>query len=387
MRRRASSSDKTDLTTDEIRKSILRGAKSGCTQLGFSGGEPTIREDFIELVEYGKSLGYELIAVTTNGFRMAYLSYAEALIDAGLTSVNISVHGACSQTHNAMMRTPDAFTLAIKAIQNVQKIKRKTKSRIEMMSMCLGSPSVLKEFPEHIRLMGQLGIRLHMIQPFIMNPGNTDFAMRMHSDYAQLAEAVRAGSEVARLHGGHIKLFNTPVCMFWDIEGALERQRAPLTATHVGRVRPRNTRKLKRNFGYYRIEQCRTCDEPCNGFRIESFPQASIVNDITKAIEDHCGASPHEDLWIGGLELLKPGSLERVLVKAREHAPGKVALVTKSRSRSYSEQYSQPILKLVDEIEYTEDNYVEWLQKVEDYGWEGLMLRDGNSYYENKRTS
>ena len=130
MRRRASSSDKTDLTTDEIRKSILRGAKSGCTQLGFSGGEPTIREDFIELVEYGKSLGYELIAVTTNGFRMAYLSYAEALIDAGLTSVNISVHGACSQTHNAMMRTPDAFTLAIKAIQNVQKIKRKTKSRI-----------------------------------------------------------------------------------------------------------------------------------------------------------------------------------------------------------------------------------------------------------------
>src|SRR3954470_11507114 len=57
---------KPDLSTDEIKSRIPYGEKTGYRQIGFSGGEPTIRPDMIDLVAYARSLGYELIAITTN---------------------------------------------------------------------------------------------------------------------------------------------------------------------------------------------------------------------------------------------------------------------------------------------------------------------------------
>ena len=43
--------DQLDLDTGQIRDRIVWAAEHGYDQLGFSGGEPTIRPDFIELVE------------------------------------------------------------------------------------------------------------------------------------------------------------------------------------------------------------------------------------------------------------------------------------------------------------------------------------------------
>lgn len=57
-------SNNNELSTDEIKKIISEAEKIGCRDMGFSGGEPFMREDFLEILEYSKRYP---IHVLTNG--------------------------------------------------------------------------------------------------------------------------------------------------------------------------------------------------------------------------------------------------------------------------------------------------------------------------------
>jgi hypothetical protein len=280
------------------------------------------------------------------------MSYAKTLIEAGLNSVNISIHGATAKTHNAMMRTPNAFELGIKGIKNLQTLQRVLNQRIHFMSMCLAAPQVLKEFPEHIRLMGELGIRLHMVQPLLINPGNANFADRMMSSYEDIASAIRAGVEVAKDHGGHIKLFNTPVCMFWDIEQHLERQGRALDVAKIGQPKVKHAKQLSAEDGYYRIDGCHTCIEPCNGFRIEYYPQDKIVADIQNAMRSSHTENPQNSMWIGGTELLAPHSWNTITHLARDLGLPRFSILASGYGRTYGEGFSQENLEHIDELSF-----------------------------------
>ncbi len=57
-------------------------------KIRFSGGEPLIRKDIVEIIEKTASLNFKDISITTNGILLA--KYAEDLFNAGLTRVNVS---------------------------------------------------------------------------------------------------------------------------------------------------------------------------------------------------------------------------------------------------------------------------------------------------------
>jgi MoaA/NifB/PqqE/SkfB family radical SAM enzyme len=338
-----------DLTTEEVRARIRWGAENGYDQIGFSGGESTIRDDFVDCVEYAHSLGYRLIGITTNGLRLAYMAYAARLVRAGLTSVNISVHGHTAELHDAMLRTPGAFDLAMRALDNVQALRQVTGRRIEVMSMSLATPRVLPHFPDIVRLMGRKGVRLHMIQPFLMTKGNTHRARQYFAGYDDIARAIRAASDVAREHGGHVKLFNTPVCLMWDIEDRLERQWKPLDVFREHETGRAAYLKRDTQEGYTRIAACATCDEPCPGFRAEYAPQDDMVAELVAAMDAHVARHRDGALWVGGLELLDPAHLGEVLRAARARA-GRVVLVTGAIGRTHTEQYDEALGAGVDEV-------------------------------------
>lgn len=77
-----------EMTSDEIFQ-ILKIAKTlGVEKIRFSGGEPLIRKDIVEIIEKTASLNFKDISITTNGILLA--KYAEDLFNAGLTRVNVS---------------------------------------------------------------------------------------------------------------------------------------------------------------------------------------------------------------------------------------------------------------------------------------------------------
>lgn len=57
-------SDEDELSTEDVKNIISKAEEIGCKDIGFSGGEPFMRSDFIEILEYSKKYP---IHVLTNG--------------------------------------------------------------------------------------------------------------------------------------------------------------------------------------------------------------------------------------------------------------------------------------------------------------------------------
>ena len=78
-----------EMTPEEIERIVRIASRLGIRKVKLTGGEPTIREDIIEIV--GRIKPYVIdLSMTTNGSRLKEL--AKPLAKAGLDRVNVSLH-------------------------------------------------------------------------------------------------------------------------------------------------------------------------------------------------------------------------------------------------------------------------------------------------------
>ncbi|HMQ54111.1 MAG TPA: GTP 3',8-cyclase MoaA [Anaerolineae bacterium] len=78
------------LTAAELEQVVRAAVEVGFSKVRLTGGEPTLRQDIVEIVERINRIdGIREIAMTTNGYRLPYI--AEALRRAGMKRVNIHV--------------------------------------------------------------------------------------------------------------------------------------------------------------------------------------------------------------------------------------------------------------------------------------------------------
>ncbi len=78
------------MSASEIREIIRISTEVGITHVKFTGGEPLLRSDIVNLVEDAFSLGaLKDIQIVTNGMLLA--QYADALKRAGISSITISI--------------------------------------------------------------------------------------------------------------------------------------------------------------------------------------------------------------------------------------------------------------------------------------------------------
>ncbi len=81
-----------ELSTSEWKRVLREGRELGALQLGFSGGEPMLRDDIEELVEEAERLGYYTNLITSGvGLTPERLS---ALKKAGLKQIQLSIQSA-----------------------------------------------------------------------------------------------------------------------------------------------------------------------------------------------------------------------------------------------------------------------------------------------------
>ncbi|QMV13800.1 GTP 3',8-cyclase MoaA [Vibrio spartinae] len=78
------------LSLPEIQRVVTAFASCGTSKVRLTGGEPTLRRDFTDIINLVSSTpGIEQVAMTTNGFRLA--KSAAEWRQAGLTNINVSV--------------------------------------------------------------------------------------------------------------------------------------------------------------------------------------------------------------------------------------------------------------------------------------------------------
>ncbi len=109
-----------DLTADEIRSRITLAKKNGAKMAVFSGGEPTVRPDLLELARFARAGGLKT-GLITNGRRFVYPDFGKALFKAGLRFVYFSFHSHRPETHELTTRTP-SFRQTLGALKNLSEL-------------------------------------------------------------------------------------------------------------------------------------------------------------------------------------------------------------------------------------------------------------------------
>ncbi|MBP5184478.1 MAG: radical SAM protein, partial [Lachnospiraceae bacterium] len=91
-----------ELSTNEW-KQIIDKCRTACIpQVTFTGGEPTMRDDLIELIDYAK---WFVSRLNTNGRKLTP-EYCRELQKASLDSVQITFYSANEETHNKLVGAP-----------------------------------------------------------------------------------------------------------------------------------------------------------------------------------------------------------------------------------------------------------------------------------------
>ena len=96
-----------ELSTAEWIEVFRQARELGAAQLGFSGGEPLVRQDLAELIAAARGLGYYTNLITS-GIGLTEARIAE-FADAGLDHIQISFQAADEEVNNLLAGSKKAF--------------------------------------------------------------------------------------------------------------------------------------------------------------------------------------------------------------------------------------------------------------------------------------
>lgn len=99
--------------------------ENGCIYIGFSGGEPFIRDDFLSILSAAKSKGF-IVTVVSN-MHLLSLEQIDALCEIGVDKVTVSFHSCSPTTYSEIFRVPVKFfdislNNIVRMIENNQKL-------------------------------------------------------------------------------------------------------------------------------------------------------------------------------------------------------------------------------------------------------------------------
>jgi len=156
-----------ELTTEEALHGIDILADAGVLILAFSGGEPTIRPDIIQLIQRSSDRGM-FTAVATCGVSFSSRKRVQEFKKAGLQFAQISLDGLNPETHDNFRGVPGTFE------KTVQGIKNCVAEGLFVEMATTATRYNIKEIPGMIDFATKLGVNWFMLYNFVPTGRGTE---------------------------------------------------------------------------------------------------------------------------------------------------------------------------------------------------------------------
>lgn len=145
-----------EMTNEEIKRIIEEMSAYGVGSISFSGGEPFMRKDFLEIAIYASNIGFKSVGVATNG-TLIDCDIAPQLKVANL-NVQVSIDGDNAEIHDKIRGMKGAFDLAIRAI------KLLLREGIDVSVCTTATKLNVDRIPDIIQLMQDLDVKNYRVQ-------------------------------------------------------------------------------------------------------------------------------------------------------------------------------------------------------------------------------
>ena len=144
------------LSFEEVRDVLKQARQLGHPTLQFTGGDPLIHPDLVELVKEARHLEYQDIEIYTNGLLLNYQLLRNLLPYTPRFAFSLYSHDAA--THDHITRTPGSFGRTLSAIERVKKAGLHARVGVTVMAENQGHEQDIADF-----VKAELGIAAEKI--------------------------------------------------------------------------------------------------------------------------------------------------------------------------------------------------------------------------------
>ncbi len=141
--------------TEDFKKGLQQLIDFKVGVIGFTGGEPLLREDIFELITFAKQKG-PVVHLSTNGSLLSE-DRAELLLRTKIDGINISLDGAIAET-NDFIRGKGSFEKVTENIRTLVASRKKLRSKTQIGLFCVLTRKNLNETQALISLAKKLGV-------------------------------------------------------------------------------------------------------------------------------------------------------------------------------------------------------------------------------------
>jgi MoaA/NifB/PqqE/SkfB family radical SAM enzyme len=171
--KRADPECEAELEASRMLDLLSQASQAGCLYLTLSGGEPLLRDDFIDIYLGAKQLG--LIVTVLSNASLLTTDHLDVFAEYPPHQVDISLYGASEAVYERITRVPGSYRRAIRGIERL--VDRGIPVALKTMIM----RDNLDEVPAIEALADRLGVRFRL-DPLI--------TPRLNGDLAPLAQRV-----------------------------------------------------------------------------------------------------------------------------------------------------------------------------------------------------
>ena len=194
------------MPTADVMRWLQQGRRSSARHLWLSGGEPTLRKDFVQTLRAARHLGYERIKVQSNGMLFAYPEFAARAVQAGMTEVNLLVKSLDAKVHDGLNRTPGSHAALTQGLDVLRGLPVRLEGDFLMTTRNWAElPAVVAHYAER----GLVHFNIWLFS--LVDQGDADLR-RLVPRLSDCRPAMVEALAVAKAHGATLCSLNTPHC-------------------------------------------------------------------------------------------------------------------------------------------------------------------------------
>lgn len=139
-----------EVPTEDVKRTLEEMRQAGVQHLTYSGGEPFMREDFLELAVFSANLGFDSVSVATNG---AFIDRGKAAqLALPNLAIQVSVDGDSAAVHDRARGVPGSFDGALRALRVLSEQGAKARACTTVTTLNVD------RVPQVIELMEGIGV-------------------------------------------------------------------------------------------------------------------------------------------------------------------------------------------------------------------------------------
>lgn len=246
---------------DEVISSLQEAYGKGKREVVFTGGEPCLHPEFLQLVKAAKEIGFETIQIQSNGRMFAYNDFCIKLINAGANQFSPSLHGHSGEIHDFLTEAPNSFEQTVQGIKNLKKLNQ------YVLTNSVITSSNYKNLPELASLLVDLGVNQFQFA-FVHILGTADKNKKwIVPRKSEIIDYVKKGLDIGLGAGKRVTTEAIPYCFMEGYEDCVAESRIPNTRIYDAGFVVEDYGDYRKRDGKIKRRECVSCRyfEECEG--------------------------------------------------------------------------------------------------------------------------